>query len=125
MRGGKNSGHRPERLSILVRQEISREIRDDLGDPRLAGLLTIARVIISPDLLRADVWVSAIGAEAPVPLQQDALHALRSASGYIRKTMSARLKLRRTPEIQFHLDTQGIEGDRVLALLDRLEEEES
>mgnify|MGYP005848014443 CR=1 FL=1 len=63
--------------------------------------------------------VSIMGSEEDV---QQAMAALRRASGYFRHEMSARLRLRHVPELTFKLDTSIQEGARVLELLREIEE---
>ena len=48
---------------------------------------------------------------------------LNSASWYIRKELSARLSLKRTPVLEFVLDTKINQGDAVLELLDTIQSE--
>ena len=48
---------------------------------------------------------------------------LNSASGYLRKELGTRLSLKRTPLLEFVLDTKINEGDSVLELLDTIKSE--
>jgi ribosome-binding factor A len=48
---------------------------------------------------------------------------LKSATGYVRRELGRRMRLRRTPEVVF-IEDRGIErGDRMLALLNQLNQE--
>jgi ribosome-binding factor A len=51
------------------------------------------------------------------------LEGLRSASSYVKGELSRRMKLRRTPEVVFHLDKGLEKGTAVLGVLHRLENE--
>jgi ribosome-binding factor A len=51
------------------------------------------------------------------------LAGLRSASSYVKGELSRRMKLRRTPEVVFHLDKGLEKGTAVLGVLHRLEGE--
>jgi ribosome-binding factor A len=48
---------------------------------------------------------------------------LNKASGFIRSELGRRLNLRYTPEIVFQKDVSGPRGDRLLSILDHLDEE--
>ena len=41
---------RTERVNALLREEISNLIRDDIRDPRMAGIVSVTLVDVSPDL---------------------------------------------------------------------------
>jgi ribosome-binding factor A len=48
---------------------------------------------------------------------------LKSATGYVRRELGRRVRLRRTPEVIF-LEDRGLErGDRMLTLLNQLSQE--
>jgi ribosome-binding factor A len=55
--------------------------------------------------------------------RDQALEGLRSASSYVKGELSRRMKLRRTPEVVFHLDKGLEKGTAVLGVLQRLENE--
>ncbi|MEO0250605.1 MAG: 30S ribosome-binding factor RbfA, partial [candidate division WOR-3 bacterium] len=52
--------NRTERMSDLLREEISQLIHKGLKDPRI-GFVTVTRVIVSKDLRHAKVYFSAYG----------------------------------------------------------------
>ena len=110
---------RIERVNELIRQEIADLLHREIQDPRLSAMISITGVETSPDLRSATVRVSIMGSEEDV---QQAMAALRRASGYFRHEMSARLRLRHVPELTFKLDTSIQEGARVLELLREIEE---
>ena len=108
---------RTDRVSSLLREEISRLMIEQLNDPRLTGLVTIARAEVSADLQHATIAITVIGDEQQ---RDDALQALRAASGFLRKSLGQRLSMKRTPALRFELDEIIKRGDNVLALLDSL-----
>ena len=105
---------RLERLTMLLRGEISRIVSAELTDPRLMTLRTITRVESSADLSNAKVYVSAIGKDSN---KNDMIVALNSASGIIRKKLY-QLKLKKIPSIYFLLDESLTRGDEVIKILD-------
>ena len=93
--------NRAERVSELLRQEISRLLQEDLRDPRMAGLVSVTRVEASPDLRRAAAFVSVLGTEEE---RASTMRALASARPFVRRELSRRLDLRYTPDITFLSD---------------------
>lgn len=108
---------RLQRLNVLLRQEISDLIRRELRDPRLSEIVTLTRVSTSPDLGAATAYVSIMGSEDEKGATMD---ALTHAAPFIRRRLTARLTIRRVPEIEFALDESMEEAARVLDLLKHL-----
>jgi ribosome-binding factor A len=92
---------RTERVSDLLREEISNLLRNELTDPRIAGLVTITDVNVSPDLRRADAFVSVLGTDDE---RASTMKALEHARPFIRRELSHRLQLRYTPDVHFVSD---------------------
>ena len=86
-----------------INEEISRELTDILRtvkDPRVsASFLSIVGVETTPDLKYCKVRFSVYGGDA-----KEVGKGLRSAAGYIRRELGARLKLRKVPELRFVAD---------------------
>ena len=111
---------RVDRVGELLREELSRLLTEDLRDPRLRTLVTITRVALSADLQHATVAISVMGGPEE---SKEALEGMVSATSKLRREIGQRLQLRYVPELRFTLDTSLEEGDRVLAIMDRLREE--
>jgi ribosome-binding factor A len=109
---------RTDRLGHLFREIISEVIRE-LKDPRI-GFVTVTKVEVSADLHYAKVFVSIMGTEEQV---SQSMEGLRSASGFIRKTVGGEVRLRYLPELDFKLDKNIEEGARILALINQLGKE--
>ncbi len=112
-------GHRAERLADLIRAEVAKIIAGELKDPRV-GFATVTAVDLSADLHHARVAVSVLGA---ADAQQKSLEGLTSATGYVRRELGTRLRLRRTPELTFVLDQGTAENARLETLLQKLKDE--
>ena len=108
---------RLQRLNVLLRREISDLILRELRDPRLAEIVTLTRVSISPDLKAATVYVSVLG-EAEV--KTATITALVHAAPFIRRHLTSRLSIRRTPDSQFTLDESIEQAAHVLDLMKHL-----
>lgn len=91
---------RVEKVANAIKKEISGIIHDELSDPRL-GFITIMRVELTKDLRLAKVYFSVMGSSTQ---KENAKEGIESASGFIRRLVGQRIKLRFTPEIIFKLD---------------------
>lgn len=114
------ASHRAERLAGQIRAVMAELISEELRDPRI-GFATVTRVELSADFQHARVGVSVLGDAAA---QSAALEGLASASGYLRREMSQRLRLRRAPEIVFLLDHGPEESLHIERLLQELPKRE-
>ncbi|MBP7691045.1 MAG: 30S ribosome-binding factor RbfA [Anaerolineales bacterium] len=107
---------RQKRVAERLRLEISDLLQRDLKDPRLT-LATVTRVTIDRELSHADVYVSNLGEAAD---HEALLAALHSAAGFIRREVGRRVRLRLTPELEFHWDPGMENVEQVAQLLDKL-----
>ena len=89
------------RLNEEVMRELSNIIRNEIKDPRIHPMTTVASVEVAPDLKTAKAYISVLGDEES---QKKTLAGLRSAEGYIRRALAKSINLRNTPEIRFILD---------------------
>jgi ribosome-binding factor A len=108
-----------------VGQEIQAAIgqilaRGELRDPRI-GFITITGVKVSPDLRVARVFYSMIGSEKE---REDTQQGLDAAKGYVRREVTAAVKLRVSPEIFFSFDESVGEGDKIDRLLREVRQKE-
>ncbi|MBQ2847838.1 MAG: 30S ribosome-binding factor RbfA [Clostridia bacterium] len=94
------AGYRIDRVSEDIRREIAAIMRE-LKDPRIQGMLTVVNVEVSSDASFAKVYVSAMEGIETAKL---AVKGLTSATGYIRREVGKRLRLRKTPELKFVAD---------------------
>jgi ribosome-binding factor A len=107
-------GRRAERLAEEIREQVAQMIASQLKDPRL-GFVTVTRVELAHDLGHARVYVGVLGSEAE---REKSLQSLRQASGFVRRELGKRLRIRHTPEIEFRYD-KGLDAtDRVARLLE-------
>jgi ribosome-binding factor A len=116
------TGHRHERIAEEIRHELSAMIAGELKDPRIAGLVTVTEVRVSPDLRHARIYVSVLGADEE---RESTILGLNAAVGYVRHELSERLQLRRSPELHFVLDRAGETGERIDQLLREAHKPES
>ena len=94
------AGYKINRITSDIKIALAELLRE-VKDPRISKLLSIVKVDVSGDLSYATVYVSAIeGYETTVT----SVKALKGASGFLRRELGARLKLRKVPELRFVAD---------------------
>lgn len=112
---------RSYRVADQIQKELSGLIRDELHDPRVPSLLTVASVEVTRDLSIAKVYVSSL-TECD---RAELLKALTSAAGFLRRLLSDRIRMRSVPALRFayddttekaqaldHLITQAVASDQ-------------
>ncbi|QEY35135.1 30S ribosome-binding factor RbfA [Caproiciproducens galactitolivorans] len=91
------ASHRMGRITEDIKRELTAIFRE-LKDPRIQGLISVVRVEVTNDLSFCTVYISAMeGMERA----KQAVTGLKSASGFIRHELGARLQLRHVPELLF------------------------
>ena len=108
---------RINRINEEVKKVLSEIISNDIKDPRLPMLTSITSVETARDLKYADVYFSVLGGEKE---RADALAALKSASGFIRRELSRKVKLRVTPELRFVSDRSIENGVYMSSLINKI-----
>ena len=112
---------RTERVGQEVQAAIAEVLaRGLLRDPRI-GFITLTGVKMSPDLRVAKVFYSMIGTDQQ---KQDTQDGLDAAKGFVRREVTARVKLRVSPELYFSFDPSLTEGDKIDRLLREVKDKE-
>jgi len=106
---------RTDRIAEEIKKELSHIIRENIKDPRLPDFASITAVKVTKDLRYAKVYVSIYGDETK---KKDAIAALTSAAGFIRREVGQRISLRYTPEIHFKLDESIEQGMHISKLIE-------
>lgn len=107
-------GHRPERLGEEIRDAIALIVARELKDPRI-GFVTVTRVELTSDLAYARAYVGVLGDAAR---RKEALKALQQATGFVRRELGRRVRMRVLPELRFEYDAGLEASERVARLLD-------
>ena len=115
------TSRRVSRVAELIKREVSQMLLHDIKDDRVgAGMVSVTDVDVSGDLQHAKIFVSIYGTEAA---RAETMAGLKSATGYVRSELGARVRLRRTPEVVFIEDRSIERGSRVLSILNQLNHE--
>ncbi len=110
-------GLKQQRVAERIRTILSELLLREVSDPRLQGV-TVTDVRLDGELMYADVYVNALGDETR---EEDVMHGLERAKGFLRREVGSRIRTRNTPELHFHWDTTLQEGERLNQLIDSLD----
>jgi ribosome-binding factor A len=112
------TNRRVSRVAELIRREVSQMLLSDIKDDRVgAGMVSVTDVDVSGDLQHAKIYVSIYGTDEA---KAETMAGLKSATGYVRREIGARVRLRRTPELIFLEDLSIERGTKLLSLLNQL-----
>ena len=109
---------RLQRLNGLFQEELADLIRD-IRDPRMASIVSITRVDVSPDLENAAVHVSVLGTDQE---KHDTIEALVHAAPYLKRELLHRVRLKKVPLLHFARDESIEKGARILELMRKVTE---
>lgn len=114
------SNLRANRIAEQMKKELGDIIGRRLKDPRV-GFVTVTDVEVTGDLQIAKIYLTVLGDEQK---QEGTLNGLEKAKGFIRSEIGKRIRLRKTPELEFHWDHSFEHGARIDQLLQDLHNED-
>ncbi len=104
---------RSERVADQIQREVAEIIAQELEDPRI-GRVTVSGSSLSKDLSNATLFIT-MPADGDV---QRALEGLNCASGFVRKRLGQRVRMRYVPRLRFAHDETLERATRVGELID-------
>lgn len=108
---------RQQRIAAQIQSLLSELFLRELQDPRLQ-MLTITELNIDREVQWADVYVSSLGEDAR---ENEVMAGLAGASGFLRRELGQRLRLRKTPELRFHWDPLPTQAEEISQLIESLD----
>ena len=106
------------RVRELLKRELNEIFRREF--PVELGIVSVTEVGVSNDLHSAKVFVSSIGDDKS---QQKAFRTVRKSACKIQFELGQIVALRYTPKLKFVMDEAYNRGDRVLKILDEIEQD--
>lgn len=117
-------GYRQGRLAEEIRKIVSELIQREIKDPRLPAFVTVTAVEVTADGSLAKIFLTVYGGtkdgEESKKIQEDALAALQSAKGFIRREIGRLIKLHHVPDLVFKFDTSSEYGRHIEELLNEV-----
>lgn len=105
--------------TLRVADQIQRELADlfdhEIKDPRV-GMITLTGVEVDRDYVHAKVFYTTLGNKEDNLLVEK---ALEHAKGFLRSSLSQRMRLRTVPQLQFIYDESVERGVRLSNLIDK------
>ena len=116
MSGIKEFSNRSRRVGEQIQRELAELVQHEVKDPRVKWV-TISAVRVTKDFSHATVYFTVIG-NYEETVDQEVLFGLEKASGFLRRELGHRMKLRTVPQLHFKYDASSIRGDRLTGLID-------
>ncbi len=113
-------GNRLARVEEELKREISQVINYELKNPNVTGMVSVTKVKVTPDLRFARVFVSVLNSKN----LKKTIDGLKESSGFIRSRVANTVNLRTTPELVFAYDESIVYGEKIDAILNKLQQEE-
>ena len=107
---------RSARVGDEMQRVISGILREEVRDPRIPLMTSVLEVKMSHDLTHATVYLSILGNDRE---KDECRAAIQSASGFIRREVCKRVKLRTAPEIHYVFDESIEKGLNLMSLIDK------
>jgi ribosome-binding factor A len=102
-----------KKLAIDIQREISFIINTKIKDPRI-GFITVTDARLSLDGKYLDIYVSIMDKDDQLEKRLD---ALKKCSGFIKKNLTQRMRLRNVPELKFIYDESIDRGLKISKIL--------
>ena len=113
------TSNRSDKVSDLLKKEISTIITNYVKDPRLKNI-NITAVKVSDDIGIATVFFTVIGKSINKSKSNIDRKVLDKLSGMIRSTLAKNIKIRRIPKINFRFDESIEYSENIEKLLRNL-----
>ena len=107
---------RQQRLANQMRTILSELFLREMQDPRLRDV-TITEVRIDRELQAAHIYVNALGSDIR---EETVMAGLEQASGYLRRELGQRMRMRNTPRLFFHWDPLPAQAEYISQLIEGL-----
>ena len=109
---------RSYRVADQIQRELAELIRTEVKDPRVPATMTIAAVDVNKDLSVAKVFVSTFDLDSDNESRADAVEGLNQASGYLRKLLGNKMRMRVIPQLRFYYDNVQEDATRLSSIID-------
>ena len=101
-----------QKLVGIIIKELNNPIIEDT-------IVCVTDVKTTEDLEISKIYISVYDKDK----QEEVLNQIKHSANYIRKTLASRLIIRKIPYLEFYLDNSIEYGERIDAVIDRINEE--
>jgi len=113
---------RAERVNRAILESLGDVLTREVHDPRLCGI-TLTGVDTTEDLQLARVFYTT--READIERRKEIETGLKSALGFLQSAVAQSLSLKRSPKLEFRLDSAFDTGARIERLLQEIHAEDA
>lgn len=104
------------KLASQIKRLVSDIVARGINDPRISGLISVTKVMVTPDLREARVFISLLGHKGPDTL---VLAGIESAARHIQHEVASNLTMRSAPRLSYHLDDSLKREAEILKLVNQ------
>jgi ribosome-binding factor A len=108
---------RTEKVAEEIKHKLNTAMTKDLSEISGLGLVTISKVIMSPDLKLAKIYLSLLGNKEPV---EKCLERINNKKRHIRFILAKHIILKYMPDLIFYYDDTIEYADRMQKLINEI-----
>ena len=112
---------RQERVARVIKESVSDSIRNHVSDPRINGLVSVTEVDVSPNLRKADVFLTILSPDDKA--RRRTFAAIEHATRHIQTRLGKKMTSKYCPHLEFHEDEKFKKTLDVLNLIDETSKE--
>ena len=112
---------RTEKVAEEIKHKLNTAMSKDLSEIGGLGLVTISKVIITPDLKLAKVYLTFLGNKEPV---EKCLEKINAKKKHIRYILAKHIILKYMPDLNFYYDDTAEYADKMQRLINKIHKEE-
>lgn len=112
---------RSEKVAEEIKHKLNSAMSKDLSEISGLGLVTITKVIMSPDLKLARIYLSFLGNKEPV---EKCIEKINFKKKHIRFLLAKHIVLKYVPEIVFYYDDTIEYADKINKLINEIHKKE-
>jgi len=108
---------RTEKVAEEIKHKLNTAMSKDLSEINGLGLVTISKVIMSPDLKLAKIYLSFLGNKEPV---EKCLEKINNRKKHIRYLLGKHIILKYMPDLVFYHDDTLEYADKIQKLINNI-----
>lgn len=108
---------RTEKVAGEIKHKLNSAMSKDLSEISGLGLVTISKVLVSPDLKLAKIYLSFLGNKEPIDV---CLERINSKKKHIRFILAKHITLKYMPDLNFYHDDTIEYADKIQKLLNTI-----
>ena len=112
---------RQQKVARVIMESVSDSIRNHINDPRMEGLVSVTEVDISPNLRKADIFISIMADNDKV--RRKTFAAIKHSARHIQRRLGDKLTSKFCPHLEFHEDEKFKKTLETLKIIDEASKE--